>query len=943
MKILSVCTALLLAITLTFLNLSVALAAGPSVTGVISSLPDGSYTTGQLVPVQVIFSDVVIVTGTPQLTLATGSPSKTAVNYSSGSGTTTLTFNYTVAAGNTSADLDYVKGNPLVLNGGTITDAAANSANLKLPNPGSTGSLGANKNIIIDTAPPSVTINQAVGQLDPTSTSPINLTVVFSEVVTDFISGDVTLSGTAGATTASVTGGPITYNVAVTGMSTSGTVIASLAPGVAHDAAGNPNNASTSSDDTVTYNRSTLTVSINQAAAQPDPTNTSPINFTVVFSEAVTDFTTGDVTLGGTAGATTAIVTGSGTTYNVAVSGLTTNGTVIASIAAGVAHDTAGSPNIASTSTDNIVTYNTSALIVTINQAAAQLDPTNASPINFTVVFSEVVTDFATGDVTLGGTAGATTAIVSGSGTSYNVAVSGMTISGTVIASIAAGVAHNAANQPNTASTSSDNTVTYDTTALTVTINQAAAQADPTSTSPVNFTVIFNKATTDFATGDVTLSGTAGATTAIVTGSGTTYNVAVSSITSSGTVIASIAPGVAHDSATNPNIASTSTDNTVTYNLTFLAVTINQAAAQLDPTNASPINFTVIFNEVVTDFATGDVTLGGTAGATTAIVSGIGTSYNVAVSGMTTSGTVIASIAAGVAHDAANRSNTASTSADNSVNYDTTPLTVTINQAAAQADPTNISPINFTVIFNKATTDFATGDITLGGTTSATMATVTGGPTTYNVAVTGMAANGTVIASIGPGVAHDAAGNPNVASTSTDNTVTYNISGLTVSINQAAGQLDPTNSSPINFTVVFNEVVTDFATGDVTLGGTAGATTATVTGSGTTYNVAVSGMTTTTSGTVIASIAAGVAHDYASNPNANAAFTDNSVTYDKTWPSISWIAPQPCSNPPGCLYSVFNQSITLTVDASDNVGIASLEFRRWDYVNNTWMGIWNLL
>ena len=31
---------------------------------------------------------------------------------------------------------------------------------------------------------------------------------------------------------------------------------------------------------------------------------------------------------------------------------------------------------------------------VTINQAAGQADPTNASPINFTVVFSEAVTGF---------------------------------------------------------------------------------------------------------------------------------------------------------------------------------------------------------------------------------------------------------------------------------------------------------------------------------------------------------------------------------------------------------------------------------------------------------------------------------------------------------------------------------------------------------------------
>src|SRR6185436_5292265 len=206
----------------------------------------------------------------------------------------------------------------------------------------------------------------------------------------------------------------------------------------------------------VTYDATAPTVTINQAAGQADPTNASPINFTVVFSKPVSDFATGDVTLGGTANATTAVVTGSGTTYNVAVTGMTTSGTVIASLAAGVAHDVTGNASAASTSTDNLVTYDATAPTVTINQAAGQADPTNASPIHFTVVFSKPVGDFATGDVTLSGTANATTAVVTGSGTTYNVAVTGMTTSGTGIASLAAGVAHDATGNASAASTSAD-------------------------------------------------------------------------------------------------------------------------------------------------------------------------------------------------------------------------------------------------------------------------------------------------------------------------------------------------------------------------------------------------------------------------------------------------------------------------------------------------------
>jgi hypothetical protein len=138
-------------------------------------------------------------------------------------------------------------------------------------------------------------------------------------------------------------------------------VVATIAAGRATDAAGNPNSASTSTDNTVSHtapDTTSPTVTINQGAGQADPTTTSPIHFTVVFSEAVTGFATGDVTVGGTApGTKTATVSGSGTTYNVAVSGMTGGGTVVATIAAGRATDAAGNPNSASTSADNTVNY----------------------------------------------------------------------------------------------------------------------------------------------------------------------------------------------------------------------------------------------------------------------------------------------------------------------------------------------------------------------------------------------------------------------------------------------------------------------------------------------------------------------------------------------------------------------------------------------------------
>ncbi|MDE3739996.1 Ig-like domain-containing protein [Pseudomonas resinovorans] len=124
----------------------------PTVTSVTSSTVNGTYKTGDVISIQVSFNEAVTVTGTPQLTLETGAIDR-VINYSSGSGSNTLTFNYTVQAGETNADLDYLSTGALALNGGTIRDAATNNATLTLASPGAAGSLGANKNIVIDSAP----------------------------------------------------------------------------------------------------------------------------------------------------------------------------------------------------------------------------------------------------------------------------------------------------------------------------------------------------------------------------------------------------------------------------------------------------------------------------------------------------------------------------------------------------------------------------------------------------------------------------------------------------------------------------------------------------------------------------------------------------------------------------------------------------------------------
>ncbi|MCY2987092.1 MAG: Ig-like domain-containing protein, partial [Planctomycetota bacterium] len=165
----------------------------PTVSGVSSSMTDGPYKAGTVIPLTVTFSELVNVTGTPQLTLETG-PTDRVVNYTSGTGTATLTFNYTVQAGDTSNDLDYLSTTALALNSGTILDPATNAATLTLAAPGAANSLGANKSLVIDTTAPTVTVAIVATSLsDTTATS--NVTFTFSEATADFVVGDVTMVG----------------------------------------------------------------------------------------------------------------------------------------------------------------------------------------------------------------------------------------------------------------------------------------------------------------------------------------------------------------------------------------------------------------------------------------------------------------------------------------------------------------------------------------------------------------------------------------------------------------------------------------------------------------------------------------------------------------------------------------------------------------------------
>ncbi len=202
-------------------TVTLALPTPPSVTNVTIAESDGPYGIGSSLTVYVTFDANVFVGSTPRILLETGATDRYA-NYTSGSGTPTLSFSYTVTANDVSADLDYQSTSALELNGGTINDTFAQAANLILVSPGTAGSIGANKNIVVDGIAP--TIPTSLTLVNPVSSPAADDTPEYQ--VGGVTSGDyieIHDSGTCTNNVGSLTAAGATVNITTSSLGADGT------------------------------------------------------------------------------------------------------------------------------------------------------------------------------------------------------------------------------------------------------------------------------------------------------------------------------------------------------------------------------------------------------------------------------------------------------------------------------------------------------------------------------------------------------------------------------------------------------------------------------------------------------------------------------------------------------------------------------------------------
>ncbi|KAF4148535.1 Calx-beta domain [Phytophthora infestans] len=137
----------------------------PTILNVSSPSASGVYRCGDQIALTVAFSQHVVVKGIPFLWLDMGVVPRKAI-YSSGSGSTALTFVYTVQEGDYSADMEYVDHHSLdsTVNVNDTTPTAilhlstnpTTLADVNLPYPCTQGSLSYNKNLQVNGRKPSI-------------------------------------------------------------------------------------------------------------------------------------------------------------------------------------------------------------------------------------------------------------------------------------------------------------------------------------------------------------------------------------------------------------------------------------------------------------------------------------------------------------------------------------------------------------------------------------------------------------------------------------------------------------------------------------------------------------------------------------------------------------------------------------------------------------------
>jgi len=666
------------------------------------------------------------------LTVANATKASDWKSGADGSQTYTITLTPTITAGNT----------------GTVTiDIAASVATNAATN---SNKAATQKTVTVDKVPPTATITA------PTTpqNSPFDVTVDFSEAVTGFTAGDLTQAGMPGSPVLkSGTEGSQRYTVTVappTDRIFAGIVLLYVRADRVTDAAGNNNLISNFASLRVDTQGPTVVIT-----GVPDAEQNGAFDLTVTFHEDVTGFATEDLTVTGEATATTVAPVGASKKEYTATITPNANkeGDVTVQVSADTVTDAAGNNNIASSATGNIRVDTIRPTVTSITGASTT--PQNAA-FDLTITFSEDVTGFATGGLTVTGEATATAvAAVGTSKTNYTATITPKVgTEGNITLMVNADAVTDAAGNGNTVSRATGN-IPIDTKRPTVT----SITGVPTTPQNGEFDLTVTFSEDVIGDGAIMIRedaefGVVGST--VVSGSGNSQTVTITPDPNvEGSLTVQIVENSVTDAAGNGNTASAATDS---IRIDTIVPTATISGVPTTEQNGA-FTFTITFNEDVTGFAATDLTVTGPA---TATLAGSGSSYTATITpDANAEGVVTLQIPASAVEDLAGNVNTAFDLTD-PIRVNTKGLTVELEDVP---DTVQLEDFSVLIVFSTDVEGFALEAIEITGDAVVQDATLLGSGSTYNLTITPDAnTDGDVIITVPADVAHDATGKSNAAS-----------------------------------------------------------------------------------------------------------------------------------------------------------------------------------
>ncbi len=380
---------------------------------------------------------LAITSGTPQSQtegLAFADPLVVTITDASGNPVSGVSVGFGAPASGASATLSAATATTDASGQASVTATANNTAgsySVTASATGLTSGTFALTNISADTTPPTISFT-GVPSVTNGSTA-FTITGTFSETITGFTVSDISVTNGA-ASDLAVTGLNFTAKITPDG---NGDVGVSIAANVVQDAAGNGNTATAGQTASLDNAAPTLAITL------PSGTSTGPVTATFTFSEAVSGFVLGDISVSG-GSASNLLATGNGgTSFTATITpNAGTQGDVTVSVVAGAYTDQIGNQNTAASSAT--LNVDNQAPTVTLSNVASEV----IADFGVTATFGEDVTGFTVSDITV------SNANVSGftaiDGMNYSFTITPLQL-GTVTVDVAANVAADAAGNGNTA------------------------------------------------------------------------------------------------------------------------------------------------------------------------------------------------------------------------------------------------------------------------------------------------------------------------------------------------------------------------------------------------------------------------------------------------------------------------------------------------------------